>query len=231
MRGVVFTLFYLVCGMLFGEGGPERTRLYQKAVPECLGGIKGRIEFPMLPIQEILAICADDVEQVYEGEILGVQRTDFQFRGLPVGKYDLLVIYASQFNEGLLLSREVSTLIPADLKKIEDSIQKSEPFFTVKVIHRVEGETGRGNGARAICTYIRDNGQETGAERANSRRTFKLVLMKDVGPGWQITRARDLYPVWVHSGDVHPSHKFSPQLRQIRVADQIKDLGVLRLSD
>ena len=231
MRRIVFILVYLVCGMLFGEGAPERTRLYKKADPECLGGLKGRIGSPLLPIQEILAISADDVEQVYEGEISGVQRTDFQFRGLPVGKYDLLLIYASQFNEGLLLSREVSTLIPADLKKIEDSIHKSEPFFTGKIIHRVEGETGRGNGARAICTYIRDNGQQTGSERADSRRTFKLVLLKDVGPGWQITRARDLYPVWVHSKAAPPSHKFSPQLRQIRVADQIKDLGVIRLSD
>ena len=35
------------------------------------------------------------------------------------------------------------------------------------------------------------------SSRPDFRRTFKLVLLKDVGPGWQIARARDLYPVWV----------------------------------
>ena len=57
------------------------------------------------------------------------------------------------------------------------------------------------------------------------------MLLKDVGPGWQIVRARDLYPVWVESRRRPlPEHHFSAALKQIRVADEVKDLGELDLS-
>jgi hypothetical protein len=71
---------------------------------------------------------------------------------------------------------------------------------------------------------------EGGFSRPDFRRTFKLVLLKDVGPGWQIARARDLYPVWVNPKSTLPVHHFSSAISQIRVADQIKDLGTLDLT-
>ena len=219
------------------QNPPERTRLYKKPDPANTGGIKGSIAYPALPIEAILAVSAEDVEEVYEGEVSGTRRSEFQFKGLPVGKYDLVVIFATEFYEGLRLNREASTLTPEDLKKIDASIQKSEPFFTKKFIHRVEGDTGRGQGARAICTYFRDKGSELLLEqfegksnRPDFRRTFKLVVLKDVGPGWQIARARDLYPVWMNPKAALPVHKFSAAISQLRVADQIKDLGAIYLS-
>lgn len=237
---MVFRILILVCcfgGTLFGQNAPERTRLYKKSDPGNTGGLKGSIGSPSLPIEEILAVCTDDVEQVYEGEIGGVQRNEFQFRGLPVGKYDLFVIYAAEFYEGMRLNREAGALLPGDVTKIDATIQKSEPFFTKKIIHRVEGETGRGQAARAVCTYVRDKGPDGTSEqiegnnsRPEGRRTFKLVLLKDVGPGWQIVRARDLYPVWIHPKAALPAHKFSAALQQMRVADQMKDIGVIDLS-
>jgi hypothetical protein len=218
------------------QNSPERTRLYTKPDPANAGGIKGRIAKPELPIEEILAIQTDNPEEVYEGEISGPKRDTFQFKGLPVGKYDLVVIYPAAFYEGLQLSRDASTLTPDDLKNIDASIQKSEPFFTKKIIHRVEGATGRASNARCICTYFREKGSELLMEkfegksnRPDFRRTFKLVLLKDVGPGWQIARARDLYPVWVKPNTALPQHHFSAALGQIRVADQLKDLGDLSL--
>jgi len=235
LRILIFVCCF--CVSAFSQNAPERSRLYKKGDPANGGGLKGVVGSPALPIEEILAVSADDVEQVYAGEVGGAQRNEFQFRGLPVGKYDLVVIYASEFYEGLLLNREASTLVSEDTAKIDASIQKSEPFFLKKFIHRVEGESGRGRGARAVCTYLRDKGPEPGAEapqdagaRSGFRRTFKLVLLKDVGPGWQIVRARDLYPVWMNPKAPLPSHKFSTALHQMRVADQMKDLGVLQLS-
>lgn len=234
---IILLVICCLGGIVFGQNAPERSRLYKKSDPANTGGIKGSIGSPSLPIEEILAVSADDVEQVYEGEIRGPQRNEFQFTGLPVGKYDLVVIYHAEFHEGLHLNREASSLLPEDLKKINESIQRSEPFFTKKIIHRVEGETGRGQGARAVCTYVRDKGPEVTTAQGDAtsgqpkgRRTFKLVLLKDVGPGWQIVRARDLYPVWVNPSAPLPMQKFSPALCQIRVADQLKDVGVLQLS-
>ena len=232
-----FLFLFSFVGIALAQDPPERTRLYKKPDAANTGGLKGRIGSPSLPIEEILAVSAEDVEQVYEGEVGGAQRDTFQFNGLPVGKYDLLVIFASEFYEGLLLSVEPNTLTAEDLVKIDGSIQKSEPFFTKKFTHRVAGETGRGHGARALCTYLRDKGSELLLEtfegksnRPDFRRTFKLLLLKDVGPGWQIARARDLYPVWMNPKSALPAHKYSASLHQLRVADQIKDIGVLQLS-
>ena len=233
---IVLLAVLLTCAAS-AQNPPERTRLYTKPDPANTGGLKGRIANPALPIEEILALPAESPEEVYEGEITDSQRTSFQFKGLPVGKYDLIVIYPTAFYEGLRLNRDTSTLSPDDLKKIDVSIQKSEPFFTKKYIHRVEGETGRGKTARAICTYFRDQGSnllmeqfEGKSSRPDFRRTFKLVLLKDVGPGWQIARARDLYPVWMNPKSKLPAWKFSAALSQFRVADQIKDVGVLDLT-
>lgn len=232
---LLFLLGFL--GTVSAQNPPERTRLYTKLDAANGGGLKGSVGSPQLPIEEILAVSADDVEQVFEGEIVGAQRNEFQFKGLPIGKYDLVVVYANEFYEGLRLHREASTLTREDLGKIDASIQKSEPFFTKKILHRVEGETGRGQSARAICTYVREKGSELVLEkfegkfsRPDFRRTFKLVLLKDVGPGWQIVRARDLYPVWMNPTAGMPAHKFSTALQQLRVADQMKDVGVLQLS-
>ena len=229
----------LVCliGAVFGQNPPERTRLYKKPDPASSGGLRGSIGAPALPIEQILAVSAEDVDQVYQGEVGGAQRNTFQFNGLPVGKYDLVVVFASEFYEGLHLSAEPSTLSAQDLVKINASIQKSEPFFPKKFLHRLEGQTGRGQEARAVCTYFRDKGSELDVEkfegkssRPDFRRTFKLVLLKDVGPGWQVARARDLYPVWMDPKNALPVHKHSPALHQIRVADQLKDIGALQLS-
>jgi hypothetical protein len=232
-------LLFLFCiaGIALGQNSPERTRLYKKPDPASTGGLRGSVGSPVLPIEQILAVSADDVDEVYEGAVEGPQRNAFQFRGLPVGKYDLVVVFATEFYEGLRLSAEPSTLSAQDLLKINASIQKSEPFFPKKFIHRLEGLSGRGQEARAVCTYFRDKGSELDLEkfegksnRPDFRRTFKLVLLKDVGPGWQIARARDLYPVWTNPKVALPVHKYSPALHQLRVADQVKDLGVLQLS-
>jgi hypothetical protein len=118
-------------------------------------------------------------------------------------------------------SRHQNTLTPTDRAKIDTTIQKSEPFFKEKIIHRLEGTTGRGNVARCICTYLRGEG-------ANFRRTFKIVMLTDVGPGWQIVRSRDLYPLWTNQGK--PTHHYNPNLGGIRVTDHVTDLGVINLA-
>lgn len=227
----------LICGgAAFGQNPPERTRLYTKPDPASTGGIKGRITQPELPIEQILATPAEDPEQVYDGDISGAKHDAFEFKNLPVGKYDLIVIYDLAFYEGLQLSREPSTLTADDIASIGASIQKSEPFFLKKFVHRVEGKTGAGSEARSICTYFRDQGSALMMEhyqgksgRSDFRRTYKLVILKNVGPGWQIVRARDLYPVWADPQHGLPVHHYSASLKGIRVADEVKDLGGLDL--
>jgi hypothetical protein len=235
MHVILFALLAL-CGTLAAQG-LERTRLYEEPDPASPGGLKGRISNPAGAIEQILAISTADIEKVYKGEVSAADKSSFQFKGLPVGKYDLLVVYADAFYEGITLVRDKTSLTPEDLQKIEASIQKSEPFFPKKFIHRMEGETGRGNFARGVVTYFRDKGSELlmttfngEFKRDDFRRTVKIVVLKDVGPGWQIARARDLYPVWMNPKQALPKHHHAPKLGGIRVADAVKDLGALDLS-
>ena len=235
LRLALFTLLFAAVAL--AQNPPERTRLYTKPDPANTGGLKGRISKPQLPIEQILALPTDSIEEVYQGEITGTGRDTFEFKGLPVGKYDLVVIYPAAFYEGLQLDRDPSTLTAEDLKKIDGSIQKSEPFFTKKIVHRLEGATGRASAARCICTYVREKTSdllleqfEGKSSRDDFRRTFKLVLLKDVGPGWQIVRARDLYPVWVDPKRSLPEHHFSAAISQFRIADELKDLGALDIT-
>ncbi|MEO6738988.1 MAG: carboxypeptidase-like regulatory domain-containing protein [Chthoniobacteraceae bacterium] len=233
-------LFALValCASAPAANPPERTRLYTAPDPASPGGLKGRITNPAAPIEQILAIPAANIETVWQGEITGAKKDTFQFKGLPVGKYDLVVVFEKAFYEGFKLTRTDSTITTDDRQKIEATIQKSEPFFTKKFIHRVEGESGRGNLARGVITYFRDKGSdlllekfEDKSNRPDFRRTFKLVVFKDVGPGWQIVRARDLYPVWMNPKAVLPVHHYNTKLSELRVADEIKDIGELDLSN
>jgi hypothetical protein len=229
----------LLAGMATGgpEPPPERYRLYTEPDSGAPGGIAGRVVKPEQPVAQILAIPADAPEKVYQGTIDGADRRSFKFTGLPMRKYDLLVVFEKDFHEGLQLQQGENTLTEADRTKIEAIVQKSEPYFTHKIIHRVAGETGRGNFARCICTFLRAKGSELlwnayqgKFERDDFRRTFKLVILKDVGPGWQIVRTRDLYPVWTTPQLVKPEHHYHESLSGIRVADKVKDLGELDLT-
>lgn len=217
----------------------ERTRLYEEPDADSPGGLQGRVVAPSKPIQQVLAIPPDAPEEVYQGEISGEKRDSFRFTGLPMRKYDLMIIFEGQFYEGLQLQRGDSTLTGEDKAKVKAIIDKSEPFFTKKVIHRLEGETGRGKLSRCVVTFVREKPSITymdakNADKSSSgffRRTFKLVMLKDVGPGWQVVRARDLYPKWANPESKLPAHFFHPDLSRIRVADSVKDVGELDLSD
>lgn len=206
----------------------ERDRLYTKPDPEAKGGIKGSITTPSLPVLSVLAIPPDEPRLVYEAKISGPDRREFMLTGLPMRKYDMVVIYDDRYYEGLNLHRGESTLTDEDKQKIAATVQKAEKYFTKKTIHRLEGETGRGNRSRAIVTYLRDRSSTNGKD---FRRSLRLIMLKDVGPGWQYERSRDLYPTWCKPQFANPKHYNVKELGRIRVTDEIKDLGGLRLPE
>lgn len=214
---------------------PERHRLYTPTDPDSSGGIAGTIAKPGKPILQILAMPPDHPEHVYEGKITGSNRQGFRFENLPTARYDLFVIYENEFYEGLELSYVPDTLTDKDRKSIDYIVKASDPFFNKKVIHRVEGTTGRGNFARCVVTQYRDGPGTVTADyeamKGISRRTFKLIWLKDVGVGWQVVEKRDLYPVTVEMRLLTPTHHYEKVLSRIRVTDQIKDLGEISLGD
>jgi hypothetical protein len=57
-------------------------------------------------------------------------------------------------------------------------------------------------------------------------------MLQQVGPGWQIARSRDLFPIWIEANEaqrLRPAHQFRPALSGIRVTDQMRDIGALSL--
>lgn len=210
---------------------PERVRLYTPPDPSATGGIKGSIARPAKPILQILAMPPDDPALVYQGQISGADRREFMFQNLPMARYNLFVIYDDEFYEGLELNTGPDTLTDSDREKIRSIVNASDPFFTVKVFHRISGTTGRGNTARCLVTQYRDREALDAAYNVLSgfRRTFKLIWLKDVGPGWQVVQKRDLYPLTVEASKLNPAHHYASVLSRIRVTDSIKDLGQIEL--
>ena len=207
--------------------GQERHRLYTETNPSDTGGIKGTITEPSKPIVQVMAMPPDEPRFVYLGTVTGEKGTDFRVDSLPMGIYDLFVIYDNDYYEGLELHPTKSTLTDSDIKKITYIITESQPYFNKKTIHRVEGTTGRGNVARCVVSYLRD---KPSSGTTKWRRTVKLVWLKDVGPGWQVVQTRDLYPVFIEEKHAHPKDHFCANLSHIRVTDKIKDLGRISLT-
>ena len=205
----------------------ERDRLYSSVDPTDTGGIKGSIVTPSKAIVQILAIPPDEPRLVYVGQLLGTDKREFLFEHLPIRKYDLVVIYDDEYYEGLNLHRGDSNLNDEDQAKIKATVDKAEKYFLKKTIHRLEGESGRGKEARCIVTYLRDKASTNGKDY---RRSLRLIMLKDVGPGWQIVRTRDLYPTWTKPVHANPTHHYVEDLGRIRVTSSIKDIGGLRLS-
>jgi hypothetical protein len=230
----------LIAAPVTDENIKERTRLYTPTDPSATGGIKGRIANPAKPIEEILAMPPDEPKHVYKGQISGADKQSFFFGNLPMAKYNLFIIYEDEFYEGVQLSREPDTLTLKDREGIKKIVMASDPFFNKKVIHRMEGTTGRGNFARCLVTQSRDQsapgkvvlGEGFGKDMPKhlGRRTYKLIWLKDVGVGWQVVQKRDLYPVTVPLKELNPKQNYSEKLSNIRVTNKIKDLGEIDFS-
>lgn len=207
-------------------------RLYTAPDPDAGGGIRASIATPANDVRAVFALPPNAPGRLYKGSVLDGGR-GFEFRGLPAAMYDLLVVFANQWVEGLTLQRGEGSLTNEDREGIRDIIKRSEPFYNEKVVHRVDGTTGHMTGrARALCTFLRSKksiGFIDGVWRHEHRRSFKLVLLEHVGPGWQIERTREIFTVMVKPGSGMAPHSFSDVLGRIRVTDSVRDLGELDL--
>lgn len=212
-------LLSLTAGLLHAyEGGRTGGRLYTDPDPSASGGITGQVGFTQSPLRAAFAMPPTDVRLVYRGTIEGTNR--FNFRGLPVGRYDLVLVFDDGFYEGISLARE-NTLTDRDVKLIKEHLSATVPFFPIKTYHRYAGTTGRGQEARVVYQEMRDN-----------IRTIKLGIMQDVGDvGWQLVRSREIIRIDSNQTTSRPGvipHHHRPDLGGIRVVDSVRDLETIR---
>jgi len=203
--------------------------LYTAPDPSAGGGIRGQVT-ACDGLAAAYALPPDEPRYVYKG-VVGTNGT-FAFAGLPPSKYDLILVFADRFCEGLTLSRQGAAVPAGDHEAIERIVRDSEPYYTRKTLHRVEGSGGTEGAARCICTFLRDKesiGFIDGKIYPDHRRSLKLVLLEQVGPGWQVVRTREIHTSMIKPGTPPLSHEHVPGLGSIRVTDSVKDLGVIAL--
>lgn len=217
----------------------QSSKLYTDPDPTAGGGLHGIIASPAQPMDYIFALSQEDYTRVYRGEILG-NGHEFRFTGLPVGKYDLFIVFPDCFYEGLVLYRGDNALTAKDIsgtanyQGIEQTIQKATAFFDTKKIHRLEGETGRAAKARCVLQELRTRSTtlQSGAVRGDIQiRSLKLALLEDVNIGWSLENTREILRQEVAGSEVRGllPHHYSAKIGNFRVIDSIKELGTMNL--
>ena len=207
--------------------------LYTAPDASSKGGIKGRIVNPPDYVVGVFAMCPNQPKWCYAATRSGEKKREFEFTGLPMEKYDLVILYKSAVYEGLTLCRDESTLTAKDRQMIEAQVAKSEPFFDQKIILRLDGKTGKGEEATGIAAFIRNKSSTdnaVGSIFTDHRRSVKIIHMMQVGPGWQLAIDREIYVNFLKPGtgpDIKDYNRI--RLGNIRVTDSVKNLGDIDL--
>ena len=216
----------------------QSTRLYTPPDPSAKGGIHGQIKEAKEKSQllsDVFAVSPDNPKLVYRGSV-STDGTEFSFQGLPVAKYDLLLIGKAFFYEGFKLTPDADSLTAKDRDQIEAIIVKSVPFFNVKKIHRCQGTAGRNGAARCVLQEVRTlpvTDQEGILHPEYQVRSIRLASLENVGTaGWQLVNTREIIRMEPRAADLQGvlPHAHLPALGQIRVMDEIKELGEIDLA-
>jgi len=234
--GLVFLAVFLPPAVHAGKasGTVQSTRLYTKPDPQARGGLTANISLPRERVLDVFAMLATDPVKLYKGQVTD-DGNGFRFKGLPVGKYDLVVLYEDRFYEGLGLTRVTDSLTASDRDSIEQALRRSVPFFDTKAVHRAAGTTGRAGHARVMLQELRTRKivDQNGTVLAGFQiRSLKLAWLEDVGKtGWHLVGTREIVRTEVAPGDRQGvlGHTYNPRLGGIRVIDTVKDLGTLNL--
>jgi hypothetical protein len=215
-------------------GTDQSSRLYTASDPSARGGIEGIVARIGEPLMAVMAMPEFEDVRVFRGDVDSDGR-HFRFRGLPVGKYDLILVFEHGVAEGVRLTRGPDTLTESDRQSIAAGIHKANAFFDAKRIHRCEGSAGREG--RAACFLQEARTRPVTLQSAEVRddieiRSFKLAWLEDVGEvGWQLLKTREVLRQEIGGNQMKGlmPHRHMPELGGIRVVDEVKNLGNLNI--
>ena len=237
-------------------------KLYSDPDPESSGGIRGVLKDMPSDLLGVVAVPQRFTEIASRDAVTGgttaknarnttkeVQisaylatlgsGSSFSFRGLPPGKYDLLVVCDNAMYDGILLAREINTLTEEDIKVIKAKVGESNPFFNIKNIQRIEGVPGGYGKARALGQDMRTlpiTLQSAEVLDHIQIRSLKIYQFEQIGtaklgPMWTVKRTRELVRQEVGPPDTKgpiPNY-FCQALQGIRVSKTVKDIGTVAL--
>jgi hypothetical protein len=201
-------------------------RIYTAADSSNPGGITGALQKG--DITYAMAIDHDR-KRVYRGEIKG---SSFSFKGIAVGKYDLVLITSdNKVYEGLALGEPTKNLSPALLQNLQVRVAKADEFYNRSTVHRVGVVEDR---AFAFIERIRDRRmvkQNADVMDAEMRR-LEVTELIQATDNWQMTDTRHIYREAEPGAGRHRPFlepKNIPALGNIRVVDTVKQLGTITL--
>jgi len=242
IAGILISFFAVCCmgeTLLGGKATDTKqsTRLYTKPNPALDNGFKGGVTKPRKPIKQIFASATADYKRLYKGKVIGQDKQHFVFEGLPIGKYDLVILYDNTFYEGLTLNREQpNTLNKSSKASIKKIINESTPFFNKKRIHRIKGKKSQYR-ARCVFQEVRTRPitlQSAATRRDIQVRSIKVGLLKDTGVGWALMETREIVRQEVVKATDHTGllkHVYNPALGSIRTIGKMKNLGTIDLKE
>jgi hypothetical protein len=202
----------------------QTTTLYTKPVSGAGGGIAGKVE----PELTHAIALNRDYTQCFRGELSDGNKA-FRIAGLPTGKYDLiLVTKGNEILESVDLGEDGSKLPAASVKNSEARIVKADTFFPKSKIHRfglIEG----GEKMMLFVERVRDTYiyRQDGTQLKSNLRRIEVVELIKAKDEWQMLNTRHIYreeaPLMANMAFF--THKYLPELGNVRVIDSVKDLG------
>jgi hypothetical protein len=223
--GIKIITTLAACAALACADGPGR--IYTQPQAGDSGAITGRVDGGTLT--HAIAVERDRT-RVFLAQ-LADQGTSFRFSGLPVGRYDIVLVTADgRVCEGLNIGDLKPDLPAASRKFLEERVTKADSFFNRFQIHRIGF-----SGDRAFLfverlrdrTILRQSGENLGAYL----RRFEIIEMQEATDDWQMIGTRHLYREETPIRDQvsFSQHHNLPALGGLRVADSARDAGLIHL--
>jgi hypothetical protein len=226
MKKTLILLWSILSGLVCGALG--ETSFYTLPKPDANGGVVGRVE---QGLTYALALERDRTS-CYKG-VLSEGGKRFEFKGLPTGKYDLVLFLKDRrVVEGLFLGEGSESLVGKGRENFEERLQKADAFFNKYKLHRfglVEG----GTRILAFVERVRDKLALTGGGEAlkGPVRRFEIAELDKASDTWTLLVNRHMY----REEDAPGKNDFLdslhlPALGGIRVIQSPKDLGTVSLT-
>ena len=220
-------LILVLCLAVVSAYAENTKNFYTKPKPEAGGGITGKVDSPLF-----IAIALErDRTSSYKGQ-LEDSGAKFVFKGLPTGKYDLILVTKDDHVvEGLFLGDEPTTVTGENLKRLEERIAAADGFFNKYQLQRF-GLIENGAKILAFIERMRDKPALTqgGETLQGAVRRLEIAQFDRSADTWSFLVNRHLYREQEAPGKTQfLKNHHVPQLGGIRVIDSVKDIGSIAL--
>lgn len=227
MNPVLFLLLALACFPAYAE-------IYDAPVDMASGGVSGTVP---VPISDAVLVGAN-VQFVYKGTV-SPDKHGFEFKGIPVGKYDILLFDEPENNtrRGTLYSglavtagtAEVPAKFAAGLMK---RMELNDKFFSRFKLAGFSFIDGNSIGL-AVVERIKESPitHMNGTVQAHYLRRVEIATVELAVDDWKTNATRHVYRVEMpmEAGKPFLEYVQIPALGKIRVVDAVKDLGLINL--